>query len=84
MELRKLCVAHHVKYHIILGNLMEYGCQGLDLGLKEKIMTQCQQHSDNRSLSSDPRHDSQRVRRPQKTDNALVARAETVAKRACP
>ena len=31
MELRKH-VAHHVKYHIILGNLMEYGYQGLDLG----------------------------------------------------
>ena len=25
-------VAHHVKYHIILGNLMEYGYQGLDPG----------------------------------------------------
>ena len=27
-------VAHHVKYHIILVNLMEYGYQGLDPGLK--------------------------------------------------
>ena len=27
-------VACHVKYHIILGNLMHYGYQGLDPGLK--------------------------------------------------
>ena len=27
-------VACHVKYHIILGNLMEYGYQGLDPGSK--------------------------------------------------
>ena len=26
-------VAQHVKYHIILGNFMEYGYQGLDSGL---------------------------------------------------
>ena len=27
-------VAHHVKYHFILENLMEYGYQDLDPGLK--------------------------------------------------
>ena len=27
-------VAHHIKYHIILGNLMQYGYQGLDPGSK--------------------------------------------------
>ena len=27
-------IAHHVKNHIILGNFMEYGYQGLDPGLK--------------------------------------------------
>ena len=30
----KKYVAHHVKYHIILGNLMEYGYQGLHPGSK--------------------------------------------------
>ena len=29
-----LHIAQHVKYHIILGNLMEYGYQGHDPGLK--------------------------------------------------
>ena len=27
-------IALHVKYHVILGNLIEYGYQGLDPGLK--------------------------------------------------
>ena len=27
-------VAHHVKYHIILGNIVKYGYQDLDPGLK--------------------------------------------------
>ena len=31
-------VARHVKYHIILGNLMEYGCQGLDPGSKVRYL----------------------------------------------
>ena len=31
-------VAQHVKYHIILGNLMEYGYQGLDTGSKVRYL----------------------------------------------
>ena len=31
-------IAHHVKNHIILGNLMEYGYQGLDPGLKVQYL----------------------------------------------
>ena len=31
-------VAQHVKYHIILGNLMEYGYQGLDPGSKVQCL----------------------------------------------
>ena len=31
-------VACHVKYHIILRNLMEYGYQGLDPGLKVRYL----------------------------------------------
>ena len=30
----KMYIAHHVKYHILLGNLMEHGFQGLDSGSK--------------------------------------------------
>ena len=32
-------IAHHVKYHIILGNLMDYGYQGLDSGSKGQYLS---------------------------------------------
>ena len=31
-------IAWHVKYHIILGNLMEYGYQHFDPGLKVQLL----------------------------------------------
>ena len=34
-------VSYHVKYHIILGNLMEYGYQSLDQGSKVQYLLNC-------------------------------------------